>query len=318
MAGGHIVNASRRIRPAFGNGSRGDVPDGALLHGANSHGADNDMTTKLPNDLIAFLAAGRQFDYDTENSEVGRIALKRDTDLALTTITTFPGCQSVINDPYRDLDGLYHIDVYDLVAESERYETEGLLCWIVALRQFGCIDPEHGDVIVFHGATWTDIAANPRPYLDAQWGDEECAVRVLPWVHFPMKLGKSEALISPYGSRCPIHNAPVTVQRVQKPPLFDVLRRRKLDDWLQSYLTVFPCSGVPITEHELLRCSHCRAAEDAWIRNVDESIVPTNTTPNAHGWVRCPGCGIRFLIADSKVFRNGIHLNCGQKITVVS
>ena len=158
--------------------------------------------TDLPNDLLAFLRVSRQLNYDSQKSEIGRITLKSDVDLSTSTITTFPNCQSIIEDPYSDLDGLYQIDVYDLVAESEHYDTEGLLCWIVAVKRFGCVDPEHGDVLTFPDVTWTMLAKDPLPYLDAQWGDDDgVAQRVLPWLHFPFKIRKTETVLKPYGSR---------------------------------------------------------------------------------------------------------------------
>lgn len=276
------------------------------------------MDGDLPSDLLAFLRDGRQLDYDENTSQIGRITLKRDADLVQTTITTFPGCQAIIDDPYFDLEGLYQIEVYDLVAEAELYDTEGLLCWIVALKRFGCVDPEHGDVITFPGVTWTDIEANPLLYLDAQWTDNDAAIRVLPWIHFPFKFNEIDAVLTPYGSQCPVHGSPVAIQEIRKPPLFEVMRIREMDDWLQNYLTTFPFSGLPITEDELLCCSRCRTAEDAWTRNIEESILPVDVTPNAHGWVECPCCGKRFLPSDSNVFKSGSHLICGQKIDVVS
>ena len=276
-------------------------------------------TFDLPNDLIEFLGAGRQLEFDVQNSEIGRIKLKRDLDLTLTTITTFPGCQSNIQDPYSQFDGLYHTDVYDLVAESEYYDTEGLLCWIVALKRFGCIDPEHGDVITFADVTWTDIVANPLPYLVAQWGDDhDVADRVLPWIHFPFRFSEVDVVLRPYGSQCPIHQIPVTVKQTRKPPLFDVLQRRELKDWLKNYRTTFPCSGVKYSDSELLSCPDCRAAENAWIQRIEDSIPLLDVTPNPHGWIKCPGCGIRFSLTDSKAFVDGLHLGCGQKINVVT
>jgi len=140
------------------------------------------MSAELPEDLLGFLRAGRRLDYDESISQVGYISLKRAADLAVTTIETFPNCQSIIDDPYADLDGLYQIDVYDLVAESERYDAEGLLSWIVALKQFGCVDPEHGDVISFPDLTWTELANDPLRYLDAQWADDHIGLRALPWL----------------------------------------------------------------------------------------------------------------------------------------
>jgi hypothetical protein len=276
------------------------------------------MSVALPDDLLAFLRDGRRLDYDVDSSEIGRITLKRDTDLSVATITTYPGCQSIIDDPYEDMEGLYQIDVCDLVAESEAYETEGLLCWIVSLKRFGSVDPEHGDVVTFPGVTWTELAANPLPYLDAQWDHDGVGVRVLPWLHFPFKFSEVDVVFEPYGPRCPVHGAAVAVQRTSKPVLFDVIRRREPEDWLQNYLTIFPYSGLPVSEDELLCCPDCRAAEDVWVRQVEESISPADVVPNAHGWVQCPCCGIRFLPSDSNVFKNSIHLVCGQKINIVS
>jgi hypothetical protein len=276
------------------------------------------MGAELPNDLLAFLRDARQLDYDAGVSQIGRIALKRDTDLSVTTITTFPGCQSIIDDPYEDMEGLYQIDAYDLVAESELYDTEGLLCWIVALKRLGCVDPEHGDVITFPDLTWTELAANPLPYLDSQWAGDDVGVRVLPWIYFPFKFSDIDVVFTPYGSQCPVHGTAVVVQQIRKPPLFDVTRRREPEDWLENYLTLFPCSGLPVTDDELLCCSDCRAAEDAWLRKVEDSTLLVDVVPNAHGWVQCPCCGTRFLPSDSNVFKNGTHLVCGQKINVVS
>ena len=128
------------------------------------------------------------------------------------------------------------------------------MCWIVALKRLGCVDPEHGDVVTFPDVTWTELAANPLPYLDAQWGGNEIGVRVLPWLHFPFKFSEVDAVLRPYGSRCPVHDTDVVVQRTRKPALFDVMRRREPEDWLQNYLTTFPYSGLPMSDGELLCC----------------------------------------------------------------
>jgi hypothetical protein len=278
--------------------------------------------TALPNDLLSFLRLGRQLEYDEPNSEIGRLMLKSEMDLSLSTITTFPNYQSIINDPYSDLDGLYQIEVYDLVAESERYDKEGLLCWIVAVKRFGSVDPEHGDVLTFPDATWTDLAKAPLPYLDAQWNDG-IGERVLPWLYFQFKLRKTETVLRPYGAHCPVHGISLAVQRVPRLPLLDslrrsVLRRREKDDWLQNHLTTFPCSGLPVNEDELLCCPECRAAESQWANQVEHAIIPLEARPNAHGWIQCPGCGIRFSTTDAGEFNDGVHLSCGQKISLVT
>lgn len=277
------------------------------------------MIEKLPDDLLAFLREGRRLSYDVENSIVGRIKLKDVPDLAVTTIETDPDCQSIIDDPYFNLEGQYQIEVVDLVAESEHYDTEGLLCWIVAMKQFGCVDPEHGDVIAFPGVTWTELAANPLPYLDAQWqgAENDAGIRALPWMHFPFALSEAEITLSPYGAKCPAHDASVDVASGQKSSLFEIVRQIALDKWVDGYQTTFPCSGVPVSEEELLCCPVCRAAEEAWAQDVDSEIVAVNVAPFKPGWLRCPGCDKRFAIRDSGVYSDGYHLTCGQKINIV-
>ncbi len=276
------------------------------------------MPAELPDDLVAFLHDGRQFEYDSNAAEIGRIKLKRDTDLVRSIITTLTGCQSIIDDPYNFLEGSYQIDVYDLVKESEDYDVEGLFCWIVELQRFGSVDPEHGDVITFPNLTWTELTKNPMPYLDAQWSGDEVGVRVLPWLHFPFKLSKLDVDLRPYGSQCRIHCTPLTVQAVRRLPLFDVMQRREAEDWLQNYHTTFPCSGLPVTDDEFLCCTECRAAEDSWVQTVLKSIVPIDVAPNAHGWINCPYCGQRFLPAFTSAFVDGMHLLCGQKLNILS
>lgn len=281
------------------------------------------MKSSLPRDLIAFLEDGHQLEYDVDRSSIGNIRLKSAEDLAISTIALPDGCQSILEDPYSELNGHYHVEVVDLVAESDDYDPQGLLCWIVPLQQFGMLDPEHGDVLVFPGATWTDITAAPLNYLDALWGDDEAAERVLPWPYFDFEACDSDLRIKPYGPSCPVHGVALTKQQSKKPLLYDVLRRREPEDWLQNYLAKFPCSGVPVAEGELLCCPDCRTAEDAWIKSVEESITPIDAKPNETGWILCPGCGIRFSLGDADRFaftdatdRVGVHLSCGQKLRV--
>ena len=81
------------------------------------------MFHELPADLLAFLREGRELEYDVGASEVGALTLKEESELFRSTVTTFPGCDSIIEDPYEDLeDGEYQIAVYDLVAETEDYD----------------------------------------------------------------------------------------------------------------------------------------------------------------------------------------------------
>ncbi len=275
----------------------------------------------LPDDLINFLRQSRQLEYDVPNSTIGPIRMKTEKDLELNTISFYPATQSIIDDPYSDLDGLYIAEVIDLISESEDYDPEGLLCWVPSLKSYACIDAEHGTVLKFMDTTWSDISENPIAYLDAQWDfvsiDTKSEI-ILPWLHFPFELEEYDQILKPYPSICSVHVEPVIAKKFNKPPLFNALRQRELSQWIERYTTYFPCSGVPVTEDELLCCIKCHEEEAKWISEIDDAIIAIDEKPNEDGWLKCPFCGKRFKINDKEIFKDGVHLMCGQKISIMS
>lgn len=272
----------------------------------------------LPGDCMTALRKGFQFSYwKLLRSSIGSFNLKIADQLAVTTISTFPGCQSIMNDPFQPFEGMYHIDVIDLVADSSRYNSEGLFCWIPKLACFGAIDPEHGDVLTFPAVTWGDIVKSPKLYLDAQWGRSSVGVRVLPWVHFPFRIKESAIFLSPYPAHCDLHKCYVTEHDRQRHPMFDAYRDRDRDAWLNDSRSSFPWSGIPTDTMTLLSCKHCFDAETAWLQRIDDSILVLDARKNKGGFIQCPGCGIRFSPTDRFSFVNAMHSPCGQKINVV-
>ena len=273
---------------------------------------------ELPDDLIRFLRVGRQLEYDASKCEAGRIELKNYDELSVSKVDVEPNYSLSVDDPYLDLEGHYQVEIIDLVKKCDSYSWEGLLCWFPALAGFGNVYGYDGIVILLE-ANWSQIVAKPSPHLEANWHWEEVPCkRVFSWLHFPFKLDDRELILYSYPPVCSIHNEPVIAYTGSKPTMFDVLRRRELADWLDQYLNSFPCSGLPLNESELLCCSTCRKMEEQWLTDVADAIVTFDVTPNAHGWVKCPGCGIRFALYDADRYRDGIHLSCGQKINVVA
>jgi hypothetical protein len=51
---------------------------------------------------------------------------------------------------------------------------------------------------------------------------------------------------------------------------------------------------------------------------MDDAIPVLEVKPNEHGWIQCPGCGIRFSTADAHCFQDGRHWTYGQKVRLVS
>ena len=126
----------------------------------------------VPQDCLDALRAGFQFSFwRFLRSSIGKIKLKTADQLTLTTITTFPGCQAILNDPFQTFDGTYQIDVVDLIAESSDYDPEGLFCWIPKLQCFASVDSEHGDILTFPSVAWSSIVrrhvlrGDPRRYF---------------------------------------------------------------------------------------------------------------------------------------------------------
>jgi len=272
-----------------------------------------------PDDLLQFLNKGKQLKFNHKKSEVGPIRLKSGSELAPEVITFFAGSQDLmIDDPYEIFEGEYHANVYDLVAESEYYDPEGLLCWLSKLQCFGIIDAEHGTVISFPGATWRDIVKKPAAYLDANWNRKANNVElVLPWLHFRYTFDDNQRSFDPYPATCPVHNVPVAIDNTERPLLFKVYQVREIESWLERQATEFPCAGVPANSHQMLCCTQCRAAEDRWYEDIGNKIEPLEAKANKAGYVLCPHCGVRFPVHSPECFRAGMHVTCGQIIRVI-
>ena len=48
----------------------------------------------------------------------------------------------------------------------------------------------------------------------------------------------------------------------------------------------------------------------------DQQQAVAEATPNAEGWLRCPGCGVSFSTRDPHRWSGYRHLRCGQRIRV--
>ena len=150
----------------------------------------------LPADLVAFLGAGRQLDYDEQSAEPGQLTLKRLEELTVREIYSSsaeeghapgeneePGAGG---DPhYEDEEqGYYAVPAVDLVAScSGDYPPEALLFWLPVEQMFGTWDGGHFDLLVFPRTTWSKIAADPLPYVNAQWSQDPPGYYFAPWIH---------------------------------------------------------------------------------------------------------------------------------------
>jgi hypothetical protein len=169
--------------PPLGWPASSEVTAGKQTKSLQSQPALKDL--RLPKDLVAFLKAGKQLKFNAAKSEVGPIQLKSIEELTLDTFEMqTEGTPAHANDPNRRKRGHYTTRAVDLVAECDAYGPGGILAWLLDDRVFGQWDPDHMQVIIFPKTTWSDIAARPARYLDAQWNEfGDFARHLEPWKH---------------------------------------------------------------------------------------------------------------------------------------
>lgn len=72
--------------------------------------------------------------------------------------------------------------------------------------------------------------------------------------------------------------------------------------------------------HYTYICSTCDGTRytGELVRKFDNNAEPVEASPNAHGWVTCPGCGVGFKVTSKDSWSGRRHLGCGQKIFLTS
>jgi uncharacterized protein (TIGR02996 family) len=145
---------------------------------------------RLPEDLVEFLAAGKQLEYDPALCEAGVVTLMPLPDLKLER---FPMGTSRFwdRDPHFPEDHSYLVLGVDLVASCTDFpDPDGVLLWLPVERRYGNWDWDRGAVLLFGPkVTWEQIAASPVAYIDAAWtgsGPDGAPMEFLvPWPAHP-------------------------------------------------------------------------------------------------------------------------------------
>lgn len=130
------------------------------------------MDLPLPDDLYAFLKKKRQLACDWKHAQTGRLKL-----LALDQLrfgSVYAAARGTA-DPNRRRRGIYRIPAISLIGRCERYDPEHLLTYLPFEGKFATFDGDHAVVTLFTQATWTDIASNPLPYINANWESKPAA-----------------------------------------------------------------------------------------------------------------------------------------------
>src|SRR4051794_40520841 len=105
----------------------------------------------LPVDLMAFLAAGRQLEYDPKLCEAGAISLLPLSELRLQRFPVETGSLDVFEqDPHYPNRNSYLVLGVDLVAGTTGgYDQEALLMWLPVEARYGIWDSSHCGIRMF-------------------------------------------------------------------------------------------------------------------------------------------------------------------------
>jgi hypothetical protein len=124
---------------------------------------------KIPDDLRTFLAVPANRTLRLRGCDTGAVTLCAPEELVARMFTIYKK-DGVHYDRFRGI---------DLVKACSNYDPEGIMVWFSALKLYGQWDSDHHKIIVFPGATWSDIAKGPKPYFNAQWEPDDVTHRYL-------------------------------------------------------------------------------------------------------------------------------------------
>ena len=146
----------------------------------------------LPEDLVVFLAAGKQLEYDPTPCEAGAVQLLPLSKLKLERFPVETGKYDFFEkDPhYPDVNSYLVLGVNLVASCSGDYEAAGLLIWLPIERRYGVWDSEHCGIQVFGSeVTWEQIAADPSTHINAGWTgmdpDAPPVYDLIPWPTHP-------------------------------------------------------------------------------------------------------------------------------------
>jgi hypothetical protein len=72
-------------------------------------------------------------------------------------------------DPHAGERGYYHVPAVSLVSRCSNYRPAGLLVWLPDQAVYATWDDDHHVLWIFPEAGWSQIEANPIPYLNSLW-----------------------------------------------------------------------------------------------------------------------------------------------------
>jgi hypothetical protein len=144
----------------------------------------------IPDDLAAFLRGGPR---TLEAAHYETVTLLGLEELRVEELPVTPNMAPFASDhPHADGYGHYAVPAVNLVRGGPKRAGSfpaWLFLWLPAERRYGSYDLDHGDLYVFPpDASWSQIAADPEPFIRASDSDGDGPVPVEflePWHRHP-------------------------------------------------------------------------------------------------------------------------------------
>jgi hypothetical protein len=147
---------------------------------------------ELPADLVAFLTAGQQLEYDPAPCEAGAVTLLLLSKLKMERFPVETGdLRNCEDDPHYPEVNSYLVLAVNLVAAcSGDYDPVGLLLWLPVEKRYGVWDSSHCTIQMFGPeVAWKQIAARPVQHINAGWSgidpDSPPMEDLVPWLAHP-------------------------------------------------------------------------------------------------------------------------------------
>jgi hypothetical protein len=125
----------------------------------------------VPDDLCSFLTSGCVLFHDEAQCTPKGVALQPLEKLAVRPLTVRIKENSDLADeaPHAGERGYYLVPAVSLIGSCTNYRPAGLLVRLPDQESYGTWYGDHHVLGVFPGASWSQIAANPVPFLNSLW-----------------------------------------------------------------------------------------------------------------------------------------------------
>jgi hypothetical protein len=146
---------------------------------------------EIPTELLEFVGAGKQLEYEPDTCEAGMVKIYSLSNLKYERFPVETSDSKLFKqDPNYPSTNSYLVLGVNLVEScTNDYDPVGILLWLPIEKRYGVWDVSHCTIIMFGDEiTWENIVATPSDYINAGWfspGDPKLpeVSELLPWLN---------------------------------------------------------------------------------------------------------------------------------------